>query len=591
MRRPSSLGMTSWDLLRKASESTSSQLRGMRLVSLAATLLFSFLLDFSVWFPLLSKGIALVLQGVIAFKLCFEERYLFFRLRRLSFTTRLVPIALFGVGLVFYAEKLLLFWAMQGQPAGALESPYHLYSIIFVASAFSIYAIRLSAIAEFFAKLHFRPAQTVAVSFMLLILVGTLLLSLPQMVTDPAQISFVDALFTATSAATVTGFSLSPISESYRMSGQWVILLLIQFGGLGIMTFGALLSLIARRRFRLSDEIFLQGTFETESVGTVRREIRSVFIITFAIEAAGAFLLWLSFRGETSEPIFNAIFHAVSAFCNAGFSRFPKNLEAYVGHLPINLTIAGLIIFGGLGFPVLNNLTAYPLFRKQREMWRLTFHSKMVLSISTALLAVGTLGIFMIEYTGSLAPLPWHQKWMAAFFQSVTARTAGFNTLDLGRFSDGALFFMMILMWIGGSPASTAGGVKTTTFGVMLATLRALLRGREEVELFHRRLAPSAIRKSLSIAFTSSALQAILLLFLLFLEREKFQSIMFEILSAFNTVGLSTGITSHLSSPGKLILVTAMFIGRIGPLTVAFSLAQRVSRGKYAYPEERVIVG
>jgi trk system potassium uptake protein TrkH len=389
----------------------------------------------------------------------------------------------------------------------------------------------------------------------------------------------------------VTGFSLYPIAEYYEMSGQWVILLLIQAGGLGIMTFGAFLALIARRRFQLREEIFLQGVFETESVGTVRRELRKVLIVTFTVEAAGAFLLWLSFSGETPRPLFNAVFHAVSAFCNAGFSPLPTNLEMYVGHLPINLTVAALIILGGLGFPVLNNLAAYPLFRKRRGAWRLTFHSRLVLSISAALLAVGTVGIFAFEYTGTLAPLPWHQKWTAAFFQSVTVRTAGFNTMNIPALSDGTLFFMMMLMWIGGSPASTAGGVKTTTFGVMLATLRALLRGREEVELFHRRLAPSAIRKALSVAFTSSALQAILLLCLLLLEGKRFQSLMFEIVSAFNTVGLSTGITAQLSPAGKLILVTAMFIGRIGPLTVAFSLAQRISRGKYSYPEERVIVG
>ena len=411
------------------------------------------------------------------------------------------------------------------------------------------------------------------------------------MVTDPSKISFVDALFTATSAATVTGLSLFAISEYYQWSGQWVILLLIQLGGLGIMTFGALLPLISNRRIRLDDALLLQGAMETESVGTVKREIQSLFILTFTIEAVGAFLLWIFFPPETASPLFSAVFHAVSAFCNAGFSLFPANLEGYVGHLPINLIIASLIVLGGLGFPVLNNLSRYPLFKRRKGSWRLTFHSKLVLSISAGLLTVGTLGIFVLEYAGSLAPLPWHEKWIAAAFQSVTARTAGFNTLNLAHFSNGALLFMILLMWIGGSPASTAGGVKTTTFGVMLATLRAVLRSREEVELFNRRLAPSAIQKALSVVFISSALQAFLLLFMLSIENESFHAILFETVSAFNTVGLSTGITAKLSPVGKFILSIAMFIGRIGPLTVAFSLAERVSRGKYTYPQERVIIG
>lgn len=586
---PSS-GRSSWDLLKRASDGAFFRLRRIRFFSLFGFFLFSFALDFSVWLPLLCKGIALSLQGWIALRLYFEERYLFLRLRHLSWKKRLVPIILFGIGLLFYIEKLLLFFEMWKQPEGPIAL-YRLYSIIFFISAVSIYALRLNAIAQFLGRLHLKPAQTLAVSFVLFILLGTLLLSLPQMVTDPSKISFIDSLFTATSAATVTGLSLFPISEYYESRGLWIILLMIQLGGLGIMTFGALLSLIAHRRIRLNDALFLHGTLETQSVGTVKREIQLIFVVTFTIEAMGAVLLWLSFPQESSSSFFNAVFHAVSAFCNAGFSLYPTNLERYAGHPSINLVIAGLIILGGLGFPVLNNLGQYPLFGKGRSAWRLTFHSKMVLSISAGLLAVGTIGIFAFEYAGVLAPLPWHEKWIAAAFQSVTARTAGFNTIDVSRFADGTLFFLMMLMWIGGSPASTAGGIKTTTFGVMLATLRAMLRGREEVELFNRTLAPAAIQKALSIGFISSSLLAFFLLCMFLIENEGFKSIMFETVSAFNTVGLSTGVTPHLSTGGKLVVIAAMFIGRIGPLTLAFSLAQRVSRGKYAYPQERVIVG
>jgi len=576
--------------VRRAFDSIGASIREIKVASIYGLFLFSLFLDFSVWFPTLCKAAALLLQAGGILKLVFEERYLLLRYRHLSLKKRLIPIVLFAVALLFYVEKGLLFFQTWNDPAGALIHTYRLYSIIFFGSAFSIYGMRLKTIAQFLDRLHLKPAQTLAVSFALLICFGALFLSLPQMVVDPSRISFIDALFMATSASTVTGFSLFPISEFYRMSGQWVLLLLIQLGGLGIMTFGALFSLISKRGLQISDEVALQGILETESIGTVRREVAGIFIVTFTIEAIGTLLLWLCFREEDAS-LFAALFHAVSAFCNAGFSLFPANLEGYVGHLPVNLIIAPLIILGGLGFPVLQNLGSYPLFGGERRNWRLTFHSKMVLSVSAGLLAAGTIGLFLLEYNGTLSPLSWHQKWVAAAFQSVTARTAGFNTLNIGALSDAALFLLIVLMWVGGSPVSTAGGIKTTTFGVMLATFRSLLRGREEVEIFRRELSPNVVQKALSVGFISSALLALFLLLFLWIEEGEFRDLFFEIVSAFNTVGLSTGMTPQLSPAGKLILIFTMFVGRIGPLTLAFSLAQRVSRGTYRYPRERVIVG
>ncbi|MFQ5579325.1 MAG: TrkH family potassium uptake protein [Nitrospiria bacterium] len=566
-------------------------MRGVRIFSLSGILLVSFLLDFSQWFPLPCKLIAILLQGGVVIKLIFEERYLFFRFRRLTWQKRLLPIALFGIGLLFYAEKGLIFIEMFTQPAGSLTQTYRLYSIIFLSSAFAIYALRINMIIRFLSHLSLRPAQTLALGFLVIILLGTLLLSLPQMVTDPSQISLIDALFTSTSATTVTGLTLFPISEHYQTTGLWVILALIQLGGLGIMTFGVLFSLISNQRMGLDAEIALQGALDAESVGNVRKEIMQIFLITLTIESIGALLLWVFFTRGGADPFFTAIFHAISAFCNAGFSLFPKNLEGHMAHIPINFIIAFLILLGGVGFPVLNNLVRYPLFRKSRTNWRLTFHSKMVLSISAALLLVGTFGFYFLEYSGTLSSLSWYEKWLAAAFQSVTARTAGFNTLDTSQFRDATLLLMIILMWIGGSPASTAGGIKTTTFGVMLATLRAMLRNRDEVSLFKRSVSPRVVQKSLSIAFVSSGIVAILLLFLLSTEQESFKSLMFETVSAYNTVGLSVGATSRLSPIGKLIIIITMFLGRIGPLTLAFILAERTSKGKYNFPQERVIVG
>ncbi|MBN4054542.1 hypothetical protein JYT87_02415 [Nitrospira defluvii] len=566
-------------------------LRGVKIFSTAGMLLFAFILDFSVWVPLLSKVVATILQAGVLIKLVFEEKYLHIKFRRLSWQKKLIPIALFGVGLLFYVEKILILLAMFGEPPGALINPYQSYSIIFFVSSFIIYALRLNSITEFLSHLKLRPAQTLAIGFIGLILFGTLLLSLPQMVLDPSKVSIIDAFFTATSASTVTGLVLSPISEYYRPTGIWIILLLIQLGGIGIMTFGVLFSIFSHQRMRLRDEVALQGVLDTESVGTVQKEIKVIFLMTFTIEVLGAMIIWLFLPDGTDQPIFTAMFHSISAFCNAGFSLFPENFKGYVGNVSMNLIIAILIVLGGIGFPVLNNLMKYPFFKKGHTSWRLSFHSKVVLSISAGLLLVGTIGFYILEYQSTLASLSWYEKWIAAAFHSVTARTAGFNTLNTGDFSDATLFFLILLMWIGGSPASTAGGIKTTTFGVMLATLGSMLRRTEEVSLFKRSLSPGAIHKSLSIAFTSLALLAFFIILLLATEEGSFKEIVFESVSAFNTVGLSTGITSDLTPIGKIIITLTMFVGRIGPLTLAFSLAERVRKGKLSYPQERVIIG
>ncbi|VAX33047.1 KtrAB potassium uptake system, integral membrane component KtrB [hydrothermal vent metagenome] len=579
------------DKINQASQALTTQVRGVKYFSMPGILLLSLLLDFSVWFPMICRSIALLFQAGVLVKLAFEEKLLHLRFRRLSWQKKLIPIALFGVCLLFYFEKVVILFSMWGESFDFLINPYRAYSMIFFMSSFAIYGLRLNIIARFLGGLHLRPAQTMTMGFLLVILVGTMLLSLPQMVIDPSKIVIIDALFTATSATTVTGLTLGPISEFYRPSGIWVILFLIQTGGLGIMTFGVLFSLVSNKRIKLQDAVALQGVLETESVGTVRKEIRLIFLLTLVIETLGALLIYLFLPKETDQPIFTAIFHAVSAFCNAGFSLFSTNLEGFLGNIPMNGVIAVLVILGGIGFPVISNLLSYPMRRKGRAAWRLSFHSKMVLSISGGLLAVGTLGIYILEFQGTLAGLSWFDKWFAAFFHSVTARTAGFNTLNVGDFSDATLFLLILLMWIGGSPASTAGGIKTTTFGVMLATLKAMLNQREQVSLFRRSFSPLAVRKSLSIAFSSSALLAMFLLLLLFTEEGDFKAIVFESVSAFNTVGLSTGITSELSPIGKLIIIVTMFIGRIGSLTLAFSIAERVMKGKYTYPEERIIIG
>ena len=447
------------------------------------------------------------------------------------------------------------------------------------------------------------PSRVVLFSFAGAIVIGTLLLSLPiSSLGEPLHME--DALFTATSSVCVTGLIVVDTEKDLSHFGQAVVLVLIQLGGLGIMTFSTFFLLMFRRRFISRSGV--QILRETLSPGTpdLRKLLFAVFKVTMMFELWGMLLLYLFWRESLpAERVWwDALFHSVSAFCNAGFSTFSENIYRYRDIQSGFLVIMVLIILGGLGFSVLDSL----LYRK--EYTRLghrafPLQTKVVLATSGILIAGGMLFFWAVEGSHSLARDDFFNGGLHALFQSVTSRTAGFNTVDFTGVSHLGLVLIMGLMFIGGSPGSTAGGIKTTTAAIVFATVRSHLRspGKPDVEAFRRRIPPDNVSKAFIIMVLSLLAVLIVTILLSFTERnlsstwpsgqEPILRIMFETISAFGTVGLSTGITPYLSLFGKILITITMFIGRLGPLTIMLALVDTDKAISYRYPEEKVMVG
>jgi len=446
------------------------------------------------------------------------------------------------------------------------------------------------------------PVNLPILSFAGLILMGTVLLMLPVAANGPG-LSPVDALFTATSATCVTGLVVVDTGSGLSLFGQWVVLLLIQGGGLGIMTFSTVIILLMTGRFSFVQRSVIQDTFTHAPDTRLPSLIRHVLMFTLVLEAAGAALLFLRFSGvyPPGRALYLAIFHAVSAFCNAGFCLFSRGLMDYRGDPLVNLTVALLIICGGIGFLVLLELKR--LFFKSRQTHRtprLSVHSKLVLTLTLLLLAIGTLGFLIYEWNDSMAGLPLPTKLMAAFFQSVTARTAGFNTLDFGKMANVTLLLTILLMFVGAASGSTGGGIKVSTLGVLFAFSRSRLRGEEGTNIFHRTLTQETVGRAISVFVVAVIVIYVATTALTLTElgttmhqesRGLFIELLFETVSAFGTVGLSVGITSKLSTLGKLILVLVMFVGRLGPLSIAVALSGKEPRFRFQYAEENVMIG
>jgi trk system potassium uptake protein TrkH len=442
------------------------------------------------------------------------------------------------------------------------------------------------------------PAALLAGSFAALILLGTILLSLPQAHAAGA-VGGLDALFTATSAVCVTGLIVVDTAGDFTRFGQAVILCLIQLGGLGIMTFAALFLQMLGRRMSLRTQGLVHDTLlQRDLAAGFPRLLRRILLLTFALEAAGAGLLFLGFLRElpATAAAWHALFHSVSAFCNAGFSTFRTSLVTWRANGPVMTGVAGLILAGGAGHLVLVEgaerwlLPLLPWRRVPRR--KLGFHSRVVLTVSAALLLSGWAGLMLFGTgpgTGEGA-----ERWSAAFFQSVTARTAGFNTVEIGALPVASLLLLACLMLIGGSPASCAGGVKTTTFAAALAWLWAGLRGSQEVRLFGRRLPESVLGRAGVILGLALGWNLLGVFVLLATEGtgpgRGLAELLFEQVSAFGTVGLSTGLTPSLSTAGRIWIILTMYVGRLGPLTLA-AWAVRGPARRHRLPEGRVMVG
>lgn len=437
------------------------------------------------------------------------------------------------------------------------------------------------------------PTRLITLSFAGAIALGTVLLALPVSHGD-RRIGVLDALFTATSAVCVTGLAVVDTGTAFSGFGQLVILLLFQLGGLGLLTIGTLLALATGRRLGVGDRLRVQEQVIGSDPGGIIGLVRSIAVVVALAEITGALLLYSRFASTEGigAGAWHAVFHSVSAFNNAGFSLNSDSLMGYVDDPVVNLTIMLLIVVGGLGFMVITNL--YRWSRRSAPGVRLTLHTRMVLSITAFLTAAGASLILITEWNNdqTLGPLAAPGRVLAGIFQSVTPRTAGFNTIDYGELTTAGLLVTMLLMFIGGNPGSTAGGVKTITFYVVVLNIWSTLRGRADTTVFHRRIAQETVARAAAIAGGAAILGGAAVTTLALLEPDiALQPLLFETISALGTVGLSVGITADLGESARLIVIMLMFVGRIGLLTFALALVSRERPTTMRHPVEEVVVG
>lgn len=427
--------------------------------------------------------------------------------------------------------------------------------------------------------------------FLAAIMVGSGLLMLPVASQGRAP-TLTEAAFTATSAITVTGLAVVDTPVFWTVFGQVVILVLVKVGGLGVMTFATVLGMLISRRLGLARRLSAASESRTEGIGDLSRVLLGIVTISAAVETTGAVLLtlrfWLGHGLELGTAIWHGLFHAVSAFNNAGFALYSANLMDFVDDPWICLPITGCIILGGLGFPVLVQLRRHWQFPHRWGM-----NTRLVLAGTALLLVAGTVMFLVLEGANprTLGGLDPARSVLAAFFQSVTTRTAGFNSLDFAQMDEVTLLGTNILMFIGGGPAGTAGGLKITTFGVLFFIMVTELRGEAAVNVMGRRLARSAHREAITVMLLSVAAVTIGTALLMGLSEESTDRLLFEAVSAFATVGLSTGITASLPEAGQWVLMVLMFTGRLGPATVAGALALRERKLLYELPKERPLIG
>jgi potassium uptake TrkH family protein len=461
-----------------------------------------------------------------------------------------------------------------------------------------------------FYQLRMNPSLLFILSFLGIILIGSLLLMLPRATTHP--IAFLDALFTATSAVCVTGLIVLDTAKDFTPLGQGIILGLLQLGGLGIITFTYFFGYFFQGSASFQSTIYIKNMVSAENIGSTLRVILRIVGVTFTVEAIGALAIWLLMRpdtlGSTTEDVAFSIFHAISAFCNAGFSTLSQGLfdARFRTEYGVQIVIMVLVLIGGIGFPSINNLGTW-LKHQLRELWGWFWYRRprrhlprlirldSILAINTSLMLLlgGFLAVLLFEQRGILAGAEgWFGEAVTAAFATVTPRTAGFNTFDLMELSLPTILMMMALMWIGASPNSTGGGIKTTTFAVALLNILNIAAGKDRMEIQRREIAVDTVYKAFAIIFLSLLLILSATILLTFTEPNlPFQRLVFEVFSAVGTVGLTLGVTGKLSSAGKIVIMFCMFIGRVGALTIITGLVRKVSSLRYQYPREELKVG
>lgn len=456
---------------------------------------------------------------------------------------------------------------------------------------------------------HFKPPHIIVFSFFIVITIGTFLLSLPIASQNGESVGFIDAFFTATSAVCVTGLVVVNTFYHWSLFGKIVILLLIQIGGLGFMSLFTIILVVLGKKITLRKRILIQESFNLSTFKGMVMFLKRIISVTFIIEGIGAIILSLRFIPKYGfiGGVFRGIFHSVSAFCNAGFDILGDNsLVPYAKDYTVNITIMFLIILGGLGFTVLIDISKYVRYkiakfrRKKVELFVMTVHSKLTLTMTFILILLGAILTFIIEYNNpeTLLNFRLDQKILASIFQSVTLRTAGFDAIGQANLNYGSKFLAIMLMAIGGSPGGTAGGIKTVTIGALVLAVISVIKGKDCIIAFKRKISLSSIQKALSIIMMMMTLIFIATIILTMTEegigiKFEFIDVLYEVVSALGTVGLSTGVTPSLSFLGKIVIILCMFIGRLGPITIILSLSFRKPNKKNVihYPEEKIIVG
>ena len=440
----------------------------------------------------------------------------------------------------------------------------------------------------------FNATRYILLGFMIVILIGSVLLKLPISSATGVSVPYIDALFTATTATCVTGLVTLPTVSTWSTFGQTVILLLIQIGGLGVITVLAGFMIFLNKRFGLKDYLLIQDTFNLNTMNDLKSFVRKVINGTFIIEIVGALLYMIVFVPEFGvKGIWISLFNSISAFCNAGIDIISENsLIQYVHNPIINFVTCALIIIGGLGFIVWWDIVR--IIREKKSVNSLTLHSKIVLISTVILIAIGTLGVMIGEYNNPLTMKEYSfgEKLEASFFQSVTLRTAGFATIPQQNLTNATAIISLFLMFIGGSPAGTAGGVKTVTIAVLVVTMISMIKNKNEIALFNRKLAHNDIRKAIAVIFMSLLILISSTFLLALVTEASFIDIAFETVSATATVGLSRNLTPFLNMWGKCIIIATMYFGRVGPISLALALNTKKRKTNIIkHPVEEITIG
>lgn len=549
-----------------------------------------------------------LLQKIIKWNLIvFVSNYLirlFFSFERINFLRNTLFEGILMMLLVYEAMSQLLYHRplidvlFKYMGIEAFEGFYvvftQLYIMLFI-------AIQLMKYLREAINLSIKPAWMFIASFLLIILTGSGLLMLPEMTVQEGSMNYIDALFTAVSATCITGLIVVDTATFFTVKGQSVILLLMQLGGIGIISFASFFAFFLKKGLSFRHQTVLQDFLSEDSLDSSKKLIRQIIFFTFAIELVGVILLYflwddkLAFSG-IGEKLFYSTFHGVSAFCNAGFALFSNGLmEEYVGDAYLmHIVLAVLIVLGGIGFPALRDMFSIENLRERlNKPWKQWKLSTTVAVYASALLILGgAIGFYFLESHNTLSGLGFFERLVTSMFQSVTTRTAGFNTVDIGALGLPTLVMFVFLMFIGASSGGTGGGIKTSTFFLIMLSVRSTITGKNQLQFKRRNISYTLLNKAYSI-FIFSALFILASVFILTITEQgkDIMSLLFETVSAFATVGLSMGITADLSDIGKIIIAIAMFMGRVGLLTFAFALSNRVKSNNFRYPNTNMIVG